>query len=464
MKKNIWAIFWCITTLVFSSAHAVEKTIIVLDASGSMWGQIEGKTKMDIAKNTLREVVSEWDSKKPLGLMAYGHRNKGDCADIEVIVPISKVNKSRFLEKIESILPKGKTPISQSLQRAAKALRHNEDKATIILISDGQESCNADPCSTAKTLKKQGIDFVTHVVGFNVDKTTDSQLACIAKATGGEYFSANDAQSLNSALKNVVKTVQNPKKIKKNQVIIHLLDKPNGKKLNANHNIYSKKVLAASCESSPQAACIVNLETGDYTMSSSIDGGSVTSHFLVNKGKTEVNAVLNSGKITLSASDGKGNMLDAHHSITGTDKNGQSREINSCISKQKEPCVQELSTGQYTIYSRFGELIITTPLTIKLGENQKINIVLATGRLTLSASKNGHSVEAHHSIGGVDADGNNIEVTSCSSHSSAPCILELPTGKYDIESTYFAEDDTRQDQNMPLTLQAGDTQQLNIAF
>ncbi|PID66344.1 MAG: hypothetical protein CR975_03270 [Gammaproteobacteria bacterium] len=155
--------------LAVSMTCAADQAMIVLDGSGSMQG--------------------------------------GDCNDIEVLIPLSKIDKNAVLEKVKAITPKGKTPISDSLQQAAKKLHFTEDKATVILISDGKETCDADPCATAKELEKQGIDFTAHVIGFNVDTNTDKQLACIANATGGEYFSAKNADDLNSAMKKAVKKV-----------------------------------------------------------------------------------------------------------------------------------------------------------------------------------------------------------------------------------------------------------------
>jgi Ca-activated chloride channel family protein len=192
MKRFLLSIF-LIFGFVFASA---PKAIIVFDASGSMWGQIGGKAKIVIAKDALKDVVKNWNSNTELGLMVYGHRKKGDCNDIETAVAVGSNTKGAILSKVATISPKGKTPISRSLKLAAKELKFTEDKATIILISDGKETCDLDPCGTAKELKKQGIDFVTHVVGFNVDKSTDKQLECIANATGGEYFSAKNAKEL----------------------------------------------------------------------------------------------------------------------------------------------------------------------------------------------------------------------------------------------------------------------------
>ena len=186
------------------SAQEKSSTVIILDASGSMWGQIKGKPKMDIAKETLSKVVKDWSPQDELGLTVYGHRKKSDCNDIETVIPVGKVDKNEILSVVEKIQPKGKTPISRSLRKVADEIKYTEKKATIILISDGKESCDADPCSTAKFLEKEGIDFVAHVIGFDVDKNTTDQLQCIAANTGGLYFSASNAEELNVALQAVV--------------------------------------------------------------------------------------------------------------------------------------------------------------------------------------------------------------------------------------------------------------------
>ena len=39
------------------AAWSAERTIIVLDASGSMWGQIDGQPKLEISRETLRSVL-----------------------------------------------------------------------------------------------------------------------------------------------------------------------------------------------------------------------------------------------------------------------------------------------------------------------------------------------------------------------------------------------------------------------
>ena len=63
------------------------QSMLVLDASGSMWGQIAGRAKIEIAREAVGSMLATWPASQQLGLMAYGHRSKGECTDIELIVP-----------------------------------------------------------------------------------------------------------------------------------------------------------------------------------------------------------------------------------------------------------------------------------------------------------------------------------------------------------------------------------------
>ena len=73
-----------------AALRAEGQSVIILDASGSMWGQIDGRAKLEIARETLGTVLSGLPAESEIGLMAYGHRSKGDCGDIELVVPPGK--------------------------------------------------------------------------------------------------------------------------------------------------------------------------------------------------------------------------------------------------------------------------------------------------------------------------------------------------------------------------------------
>ena len=180
-----------------ASANDVPDTIIVFDASGSMWGQISGQSKIEAARSAARNMLETWPANANLGVIAYGHRRKGDCKDIEIIAPLSPLNGMAIADKIDALTPTGKTPITASLIEAGNILKDKEGKANVILISDGIETCQGDPCAAAETIKASGAGFTAYVIGFDIgDAATKAQLQCIATKTGGVYFDAKDAGEL----------------------------------------------------------------------------------------------------------------------------------------------------------------------------------------------------------------------------------------------------------------------------
>jgi Ca-activated chloride channel homolog len=177
-----------------------ENAILVLDESGSMWAQLEGKTRIEIARAVIGDMLAQVPAERALGLVAYGHRREGDCSDIEEIVPVG-TDRATILARVNAMKPKGKTPLTDGVRFAAQKLNYTEGKATVILVSDGAESCNKDPCALGRELEAAGADFTVHVVGFALESETESAgLRCLAEATGGRYFAARDAQQLSAAL------------------------------------------------------------------------------------------------------------------------------------------------------------------------------------------------------------------------------------------------------------------------
>ncbi len=111
--------------LAFAPGARAEDAILVFDASGSTWGQIDGKTKIEIAREVIGGLLSQITADRQLGLVAYGHHRA----------------------VVNAFNPKGKTPLSDGVRFAAGKLRYADAKATVILVTDGAESCNADPCA-----------------------------------------------------------------------------------------------------------------------------------------------------------------------------------------------------------------------------------------------------------------------------------------------------------------------------
>jgi len=195
-----------VMALLASPLTAQERpaAILVLDGSGSMWGQIDGTAKITIAQDVIGGLMTTLPADLDLGLTVYGHRRKGDCADIETLVMPGPDTRGAITGAVNGIKPKGKTPMADAVVAAAKALRHTEEAATVILVSDGIETCVPDVCAVARALEETGVDFTAHVVGFGVDDPeTLAQFQCMADSTGGQFLSAANAAQLSAALTEV---------------------------------------------------------------------------------------------------------------------------------------------------------------------------------------------------------------------------------------------------------------------
>jgi len=192
-------------SLLFSQLRAQApgvspRVLIVLDASGSMWGQVHGRPKIEIAREVIRDFVGSLPANVELGLVAYGHRHKGDCNDIELVAPVDKLDRKGLVKTVNALQPKGKTPLTSAVEFAAEKLRYTEQKASVILVTDGEETCDRDPCEAAAKLESLGLDFTAHVIAFDLTDKAARSVECLAKTTGGQFLKADDAASLADAL------------------------------------------------------------------------------------------------------------------------------------------------------------------------------------------------------------------------------------------------------------------------
>ena len=193
-----------LTTAVPAYAAEDAKLVLVLDSSGSMAERVGGDTKISIAKSALRTVISRLPAEARVGLRVYGatvenRGDKGACTDSQLVVPIGTGNRQALREEIKKYRPYGETPISYSLGKAADDLG-SDGRRTIVLVSDGEETCDADPCDTAAAIAKRGINLKIDVIGLRVRGKARSQLRCIADKGNGTYFDADSKVEIEESL------------------------------------------------------------------------------------------------------------------------------------------------------------------------------------------------------------------------------------------------------------------------
>ncbi|MFW6077956.1 MAG: vWA domain-containing protein, partial [Hyphomicrobiales bacterium] len=206
MRKTL-AVAAGLMLLAAGSAQAAEDVMIVFDGSNSMWGQIDGVAKIEIARDAMDSLMGGWAEGTNVGLMAYGHRREGDCGDVETILAPGPIDRSDFMARVRAITPRGKTPLTSAVEAAAESLAYRDNPATVVLITDGIETCRRDPCALAEDLERSGVGFTAHVVGFDIGGEDHEALACIAERTGGRFLAAGDAAELGRALSEVGEVV-----------------------------------------------------------------------------------------------------------------------------------------------------------------------------------------------------------------------------------------------------------------
>lgn len=194
----------------FKENYNVE---IVLDASGSMAKKVDGKTQMDLAKDAIDNFVGALPDNAKVGLRVYGHKGTGSDADkqlscnsSELIYQVSPYDSSTFKQALDSVQPKGWTPITLALETAQKDLaKYPADKSNniVFLVSDGIETCDGDPVAAAKKLVDSNISPILNVIGFNVDADGQKQLKDVAKAANGIYTDISDQKQLTEEFKRV---------------------------------------------------------------------------------------------------------------------------------------------------------------------------------------------------------------------------------------------------------------------
>ncbi len=180
---------------------------IIFDDSGSMWGQIGGKAKVDIAKEAFGVLIDDIFKKQAdleIGLRVYGHLNKR-CDNSVLEVPIGKGQQEKLKVVVAGLKPLGKTPITYSLEKSAADFDQKKTgDRIIVLLTDGIESCDGDPCAAARKLQAAGVVTKIHVVGFGMKKSELDTLACIAAPSKGLLIGASSAGELRKAFEKIV--------------------------------------------------------------------------------------------------------------------------------------------------------------------------------------------------------------------------------------------------------------------
>ncbi|MEV4336634.1 VWA domain-containing protein [Streptomyces sp. NPDC049590] len=225
LAVGVCALFAALTAgIAFPSGAVADETEqgapkveLVLDVSGSMRTRdIDGGTRMAAAKQAFNEVLDATPEEVQLGIRTLGANYRGDdrkegCKDTARLYPVGPLNRTDAKTAVATLAPTGWTPIGPALLKAADDLNGGNGTRRIVLISDGEDTCQPlDPCEVAREIAAKGIGLTIDTLGLVPDAKTRAQLSCIADATGGTYTDVRHKEELSDRVGQLVDQAADP--------------------------------------------------------------------------------------------------------------------------------------------------------------------------------------------------------------------------------------------------------------
>ncbi|MEL7185177.1 MAG: VWA domain-containing protein [Pseudomonadota bacterium] len=181
--------------------------LVILDASGSMWQKLNDQFRIVIAREALVKLVSETiPAGTPFAFRAFGQKEARSCrTDLEI--PLGPLDSAAAIAKINAIEPQelSKTPIAASLEMVSQDLAGVTGERVVVLVTDGEETCDGNPEATIKKLTASGTDVRVNIVGFAIDEyALQKTFQRWAELGNGTYLDAQNADELAGAIRQAV--------------------------------------------------------------------------------------------------------------------------------------------------------------------------------------------------------------------------------------------------------------------
>ncbi|MEM7427189.1 MAG: VWA domain-containing protein [Pseudomonadota bacterium] len=199
------------------TARCADDTMLVFDASGSMAAMgynAISSPRIFHAREALRRTLPQVAPFRNLGLVIYGPGRRDTCGNIDLKFQPRPNAAADIINAIEQVQPDGGTPLTRAVRDAAEVLRYKQRPATIVLVTDGRETCGGAPCQLAQELAGLPQKITVHIIGFKVRERffrwrtgniykpegAVTVASCLPEATGGKYVSTETLEELVAAL------------------------------------------------------------------------------------------------------------------------------------------------------------------------------------------------------------------------------------------------------------------------
>ncbi|MCB9252609.1 MAG: VWA domain-containing protein [Flavobacteriales bacterium] len=216
LGKNRVVVLLCILSALMHSNRSIAQSprktriLFLLDASGSMYANMGSDNRMGVAKRLLSKMIDSlrYTPNLEIALRVYGHtstKDKRNCKDTKLEVPFGARNHDKMLQELKALRPLGTTLIAYSLQEAAYDFpTDNNCRNIVVLITDGIEECDGDPCAISQALQKRGVILKPFIIGVGLDADFAKQFECV-----GRFFDATTEKGFDDVLRVVISQALN---------------------------------------------------------------------------------------------------------------------------------------------------------------------------------------------------------------------------------------------------------------
>lgn len=195
--------------VTLAGTPAVE---VILDASWSMTQALGNGTRYDAARDALTNIVNDIvPENTPFALRVFGNVEGNFSCRTDLMVEYGVLDRTAVNAVINSTRPQfnANTPIAQSLALVAEDLAaSNDEERIIVLLTDGEETCDGDPAAAIQQLIDDGFEVQVNIVGLAIaDDALKAEFERWAELGGGTYYDVTDPSQLVDALEAAIGAV-----------------------------------------------------------------------------------------------------------------------------------------------------------------------------------------------------------------------------------------------------------------
>ncbi len=425
--------------------------IVIVDGSGSMWANLgqDRASKIDLVRAALRQSLTPLGPQSRIGLMSFGPR----CSDAEVVSPPDAGPGERLMPSVDKFNPRGKGPVALAIREAAKQVPAGT-AASIILLHDGPDNCQQDPCAAAAEVAKANPKLVIDIISIGLEKADAQRMACVAKTTKGQMYEVRDASTLNAAVAEALRLANPDPAMGRAAPEVGLTapaptEAPGLRLTAALAGVgpaltvpVTWRVTKAEApndlvvkRSSPELS--LNVAPGSYVVEASLGLAKARQVVEVgSKGRTSAQLGLAAGILKINGhADKDGNALaDPIVTVAAiSEGGGTSRAAETAVWIARDPTAEiVLPAGTYKVRIEDGLANKEMQVSVTPGNAVEAQMVLGTGRLELSAAANGGAeamTDVVYTLAEDDPDAPQGRRDVARSADPAPVFI-LPAGTY----------------------------------